>query len=401
MNYSSVAQEVAHDEVGVLFEVGSLYARCQGLTDRRKARGTIYPLALVVLAFVLAKLSGEDKPTGIAEWVRLRGALFVECFRLKHRRMPHADTYRRLLGTVVDVAELDGLVNEFLGSLSCADWSVQVCLDGKTFRGTIPHGASQGLHLLAAYVPGTGVVLCQVAVDGKSNEIGAAPQLLRALDLRGKIVTADALLTQRALAGQIVAAGGDYVLPVKENQPYTLQTIEKLFAPQTASPGHGVPPSDFCAVQQVNKGHGRIETRTLTASSLLEAYLNEELRWPGAAQVYRLERTAVEIASGKTRREVVYGLTSLTAPAASPARLLELTRTQWAIESELHYRRDVVLHEDATRVTRRAFAQVLAILNNLVLALVLQAGWTNLAAARRNYAAHPDEALPLLLQAPT
>jgi predicted transposase YbfD/YdcC len=391
---------VAHDEVGVLFDVGSLYERCLQLMDGRKARGKVYPLALVVMAFVLAKLAGEDKPTGIAEWVRHRSALLVECFRLKHARMPHADTYRRLLGRVVDVAELDGLVNEFLGSLPSADWSVQVCLDGKTFRGTIPHGASQGLHLLAAYVPGTGVVLCQVAVDGKSNEIGAAPQLLKALDLKGKIVTADALLTQRALVREIVEADGDYALPVKENQPHTLAAIEKLFEAQVASPGHGTPPNDFRVAQQVSKGHGRIETRTLTASSLLAEYLRDELDWSGAAQVYQLERTAIETVSGTTSREVVFGLTSLTAQAASPARLLSIVRAQWAIESQLHWRRDVLMHEDQTRVTRRAFAQVLSILNNLVLALVLQAGWSNLAQARRRYAAHPDEGLPLLLKTP-
>lgn len=400
MNYSSLAGALPQDEAGVLFDLGSFYARLHGLTDRRAARGQRYSLALVVLAWVLAKLAGEDKPSGIAEWVQWRAAWFIESFGLSHPAMPHADTYRRLLGRVVQLEELDALVMQFLQALPQDGWTVQICLDGKTLRGTIPFGASRGLHLLAAYVPGTGVVLCQVAVDDKTNELGAAPQVLKALDLQGKIVTADALLTQRELAQQIVAAQGDYVLPVKDNQPKTLAAIEQVFAPQTARPGHGLVATDCRTEREVRKGHGRLETRRLTVSSLLQAYLREDLAWPGAAQVYRLERTARELVSGKTRQEVVYGLTSLTAQEASPTRLLGLIRTQWAIESELHYRRDVTFREDATRATHRPFAHVLAILNNFVLALLCHAGWSNLAQARRYYAAHPDRALRLLLEAP-
>jgi predicted transposase YbfD/YdcC len=400
MDYSRLAEALPQDEAGVLFDLGSLYGRCQSLTDTRAARGKRYPLALIVMNWVLAKLAGEDKAEGIAEWAKWRAAWLVESLQLKHAAMPHAETYRRLLGQVIAQAELEGLVVDFLRALPRDGWSVQICLDGKTLRGSIPAGATRGVHLLAAYVPGSGVVLCQVAVADKTNEIGAAPQLLQTLDLQGKIVTADALLTQRALAQQIVTAQGDYLFPVKDNQPKTRAAIEKLFAPQTPTPGHGRVATDLRSATTVNKGHGRIETRTLTVSSLLQPYLTDELDWPGAQQIYRLERTLHQVRSGQTQHEVVYGLTSLAATHADPARLLRLIRTQWAIESELHYRRDVVLREDATRCSKPRFAHVQALLNNLVLALVLQAGWDSLPAGRRFFAAHPEQAMRLLVKAP-
>jgi len=225
VDYSSLARQLTQDEAGVLFDIDSLYARFLTLADTRKARGRVFSLAVALLAFVLAKLAGEDKPTGIAHWARLRCALFVECFRLKHARMPHADTYRRLLGTVLDVDAFEWLVDQFMQELMATRAEapaapgryLQVALDGKTLRGTIPLGSSRGVHLLAAYVPSHGIVLFQVAVDQKTNEITAAPQVLKMVDLGGKLVTGDALLAQRGLSRQVTAAGGHFVWTTKDN----------------------------------------------------------------------------------------------------------------------------------------------------------------------------------------
>ncbi len=97
MNYNILTQALPQDVDGVVFDIGSLYLRLLGLVDPRKRRGRRYALAVVVMALLLAKLAGQDTPTGIAEWVRLRGALFVDLFQLKRSQMPHAATYRRLL----------------------------------------------------------------------------------------------------------------------------------------------------------------------------------------------------------------------------------------------------------------------------------------------------------------
>lgn len=401
MDYSSMARHMPQDEAGVLFAVDSLYARCLTLVDTRKARGLVYPLAFVLTAFVLAKLAGEDKPTGIAHWVQLRAAFLVDCFQLKHRRMPHADTYRRLLGTIVDVAAFEHLIAELLQALrkdlEHAGRYLLVALDGKTLRGTIPLGSCRGLHLLAAYVPAHGLVLFQVAVDQKTNEIKAAPEVLKMVDLRGKIVTGDALLAQRELSQHVVDGGGHFIWTIKDNQPTTSQAIDQLFQPQPAPlPGHSQVVTDFQTAQRVDKRHGRLETRILTASAMLEGYLN----WPGARQVFRLERTAVLLNTGERRHEIVYGVTSLSRAEANAEQLLDYTRAHWGIENGLHYRRDVTLREDATRAQSTRFAHLLAVVNNFVIGLALHAGFKNLAGARRTWAAHVDAALALLLGLP-
>jgi hypothetical protein len=147
--------------------------------------------------------------------------------------------------------------------------NVQVTLDGKTLRGTIPAGQTQGVHLLAAYRPQDGVVLLQVEVGAKENEISAAPRVLQQLDLRGILVSGDALFTQRALCVQIVQQGGDYLLPVKENQPTLYADIDTLFDPMAIAFAGGEEATDFRTATTVEPGHGRLTRRTITVSSML------------------------------------------------------------------------------------------------------------------------------------
>jgi predicted transposase YbfD/YdcC len=346
---------------------------------------------------LVAKLAGADKPKAIAEWVAERAALFSQTFELPRPAMPHHNTYRRVMQGAVVPEELEQLARDFLTEVPQAGVPVQISLDGKTLRGTLAWGQTRGLHLLAAYWPETGLVLCQVEVEPTTNEIGAAPLVLKTLDLQGKIITGDALFAQRELSVLIGAAGGDCVWTVKDNQPRLRADIAQLFEPdRSLVKGFNTGPTDHRTAQTVDKGHGRIETRRLTVTSDLQ----ESSDWPYLAQVFRLERTATIVVSGHVRHEVVYGLTSLTAAEASPARLLELVRGHWAIENGLHYRRDVTFQEDATRMQAWPGAQVLAILNNLALALLVRAGYRSLPQARRHYDAHPDEALQLLLHAP-
>jgi predicted transposase YbfD/YdcC len=323
--------------------------------------------------------------------------LFVETFELKWTTMPSHHTYRRVMQQAVAISELDHTTQAYLAELPQTGVPVQICLDGKTLRGTIASSESRGLHLLAAYWPGTGLVLCQVEVDPSTNEIGTAPLVLKALDLKGKVITGDAIFAQRDLSLLIGRAGGDYLWTVKDNQPKLRADIEQLFEPDTSVvKGFSAGPTDYRQAQTINKGHGRIETRTLTVTSQLQ----ETSDWPYLAQVFRLERFTELVAPGTHRGETVYGMTSLTAQQASPARLLALVRAHWSIENELHYRRDVTFQEDATRLKAWQAAQVLAIINNLVLALLVRAGFSSVPQARCHYAAHPDEALKRVLSAP-
>src|SRR5262249_25240260 len=153
------------------------------------------------------------------------------------------------------------------------------------------------------------------------------------------------------------------------------------------------PPKDFETAQEVSKGHGRIEQRTLTVSSQLKDFLD----WPYLEQVFKLERRFISTKTGQVREQVVYGITSLARQKMTPHALLHLTRSYWGIENGLHYRRDVSLHEDQTRLTKPNAARIMACLNNLVLALLIaKKKFRYLPSARRFFAAHPAQALTLL-----
>jgi predicted transposase YbfD/YdcC len=330
----------------------------------------------------------------MAEWVQLRAAQLREALDISRLYLPCHNTYRRVLSEAVDVAQLQVVVNEFLTQRPGVGESVLIAVDGKTLRGSIPQGQTRGVHLLAAYLPREGIVLMQVAVERKENEIVAAPKVLKALDLRGKVVMGDALLTQRDLSVQILQAEGEYVWLVKDNHPQLHQDIAAVFEPEVCVPGFSPTPKDFQTARTTDKLHGRFEQRSITTSCVLRDYAD----WPGLEQVFKLERRIVNTKTGVLRCETVYGLTSLTAAQASPARLLGLVRDYWGIENGLHYRRDKTLHEDATRMTRATLAEGMAILNNLVVGLALQQGWPYLPTARRHYNARLSDALNLVLR---
>ena len=360
-------------------------------------RGLRYALVTVLVFVILAKLSGEDFLRGIAQWVKERQPELTKVLGLAQAQAPHYTTYGRILGHAVDVAHLEQVVCAFFATLPGAGQSILVNIDGKTLRGTLAAGQTHGEHLVAAYLPGEGLVIAQVEVSSQENEIPATPRVLAMVDLRGKIVTTDALLTQRKIAVQIVEAGGEYVLPVKDNQPQLLRDIQTLFAGESCVKGFSPATQDFRPAAKTEKGHGRIEKRTLTVSGDLKGYDS----FPYAEQVFQLEREFKQVNTGKLTREVVYGITSLTRQEADAARLLEITRAHWGIESGLHYRRDVTLHEDRGRIRQGHGAHVMAVINNVVLGLFARLGYTNAAEARRHFAAHFDEATNLVLRAQT
>jgi len=382
MNYSIAT--------GIRFEVNSLYEAFGQLSDRRKARGKRYELALLS---VLAKLAGEDEPEGMAEWVKLRGEVLREALGIKRAAMPHAVTYRRVLGEAVDIVEFEQVMNAFWKRLGAE--SAQVAIDGKSLRGTIEPGQTRGVYLLAVYAPESGLVLNEVNIEHKANEISAAPVVLSGIDLKGKVVTGDALFTQRDLSASIVEAGGDYVWLVKDNQPGLRADIERLFGPERPLPATAPLKTDFQSATTTTKAHGRLETRTLTTSALL----NSTTDWPYLGQVFQLVREVRSFATGKTTREVLYGLTSFSPSRAAPHNLLTFRRQHWSIENRLHYCRDVIFHEDACRLSGGHAAQAIAILNNLTLGLLRLHGFSAIAAARRLFNAFPTHALPFILSA--
>lgn len=377
------------DDRGFVIDLGALIGYLEQLADSRGAQGKIYPLSHILVWMLLARLCGENTPYGIFEWVRLRQEALVRLFACKHRRTPCLNTYRTVLGEVVSQEELQAVFNRFLLTQYGGQRSVLIAIDGKTMRGTIPSGESSGLHLLAAYLPEEGVVLAQVAVEAKSNEIGAAPELLEQVELKNRVVCGDAMHTQRELSVHILAAGGDYLWFLKDNQPTTLADVQQFFVAPRVAPGWHQPPLPRKTASTIQKGHGRIEKRRLT--SILDEH--QFLDWPGVQQVFMLEREVINANTGERRCETVYGLTSCSLAKADARQLLHWTQAYWGIENGLHYRRDATLSEDRTRITNRRFAEVLSILNNFVVSLVQKLHFANLASARRKFDAKTTKLL--------
>lgn len=392
MQYSTARVEREISVNGIEFDRGSVYDRLCKLTDLRGAHGKRYRLETVLLIVIMAKLCGEDTPFAIAEWAKNRQEELVKLLCLSRASLPSHHTYRRILAYQVYAEEVERLVGEYNQQGKHGE---VYALDGKAVRGMRKKDEDGNEYLLSVYDVEQAKVMSQVEVGRKENEITKAPKALKPVEIAQKVVTADAMHTQRGFSLQILDGQGDYVFPVKENQPQLYKNIQALFAPDYPKPGFGKIQTDFLTVQQVNKGHGRIETRIITTSEMLNAYA----AWPGLAQVYRLERHFQWRRNGRSYRtscEVEFGITSLPRQEASPSRLLQIRRTHWGIETGLHYRRDVTLREDATRMTVGNTGKVMASINNLVLALIRQAQFHNAAQARRWFAAHLSKTFALL-----
>jgi len=231
----------ANETAAIGFDVADLAAHLNQLTDSRDRRGKIYPLGMILTLVILAKLAGEDKPSGIAEWIRLRCDDFVALFACKTRRMPCLNIIRRVLQEIGSLAELEKLFTHYLHEPYGGQDSRLVSMDGKTMRGTIPKGSTQGVHLLSAWLAAEGVVLKQVEVGTKENEISAAPALMAELDLKQRVVCGDALQTQRQLSVAVLAQGGDYLWFLKANQPTLLADVEQFFQPAQRAAAWSLP----------------------------------------------------------------------------------------------------------------------------------------------------------------
>lgn len=386
MDYITI--DLAKDEEQ-LFNLSELYAALEGVTDRRKDKGKRYTVQILLMVVILAKLCGEHTPYGIAEWAKMRGEELQHLFNYHRQVIPSNKTLQRMADTTVEDADLQGTIRDYLHRTQGGQQSILITIDGKTLKGTIPQGKTQGVHLLAAYLPEEGVVLLQVEVGQKENEIVAAPKLLRQLDLKGRVVSGDAMFTQRAISVEVLSGGGDYLWFVKENQPTLYADVQRFFQEVDHAPGWHIVPLPQAVADDTIKQSGRIETRRLTAIPDDHGYL----QWPGANTVFKLERQVVRPHREERSAEVVYGITSLPFTPQVAQKLLTWTRQHWGIENKLHYRRDVTLREDATRMKQSHQAQVVATLNNFVVALASYLGFSNLASARRVFQAKFDALL--------
>ncbi len=360
------------------------------MPDPRHARGQRHAWPLILTLLGAALLSGQRNVRGIGQWVAERAEELCALLQPPRGRLPSTATLRRAL-RAVDAEALERQIGAFGQGLpggsppGAPRWAGQA-VDGKAVRGANRHGAK--VHLVSLARHGDGVVLGQIRVDDKSNEITAAPALLAGRDLAGTVTTMDALLTQRALAQPIRDQGGHDLPVVQEHPPGVYDAIDRVF---TAAP----PPEatdHLETVTTVDQGHGRLETRTLARTAALNAYLD----WPDAGQALRRTDRAVDLATGAVHRKVPYGLLSLRPPEAIAAEVAVLWRGHWAIEHRVHYPRDVPWGEDAGQQRAGSAPQAHAALRNGVLSLLRSHGWTTSADALRHYGAYAPRALRLI-----
>ena len=354
------------------------------LPDYRHARGKRHPLTALLLLACVAMLGGARGPSGIADWAKNHGEPWRTRLGLTHHKGPSQSTVQRLFAQIaIEVLEahLAQWAQQVLAALPPPDPTTPegVAMDGKQLRMSARCGAADP-HLLSLYSHRLGLVLAQIAVADKTNEITASDELLAQLVLTGVVVTGDALLTQSAIAQTLLDQGNDYLLVVKENQPTLHEDLATLFADPDAA---------VAVVEQRDTHSQRMERRRLSVSTELVGYS----AWPGLAQALCIARRRTDMHTGETSVTVAYAVTSLPPERATPLQLLTLWRAHWRIENRLHYVRDVTYGEDAATVRAGRGAQALAAIRNVAIGLLRLAGETNIAAACRRYQAQPARAL--------
>ena len=404
MQYTTIPFEVNWSHQKLSFEVDSLYHYLDRVIDQRHPRGLLYPLRPLLAIAILAKLCGQNHLAELAHWAKLRAESLCQIFGLSRGTMPHLTTWARILGEKIDLVQFQIVINEFfrdqleLARQVPARGSQIIAIDGKALRGSIASGERRGDYLMAAYLPDQGVVIGQVEVangEVKENEISAAPKLMSQISkcVEGAVVVGDAMQCQRQLSLHIRENKGDWLWFVKENQPNLLEYIKILFEHEPLAAGHGEYPTDFETYSQIEKGHGRVEERKITISSMLDA---EYLKWPSVAQVFKWESWVRRGRDKPESYQLRYGITSLPRELANPQRIFEIARAEWQIENSLHYRRDYTLREDWSKLRLGQGQKINAIINNLVVGVGRLAGKENLPAFRRELEYDPNQALTLL-----
>jgi predicted transposase YbfD/YdcC len=370
--------------------------------DPRRARGRRFPLAALLALAVAALLADQRSVLAIAQWAARQRPATLRALGLPAARPPHQSTLQRLFRRL-DVAALSAAVGAAFAAAAPAPTgrgSQGVAIDGKAQRGRLAFAGAGGatVHALTAYLHEADTVLAQEEIRSTAEkteaELTVAPALIARVAWPGRVLTGDALFCQRHLCRQVRAAGGDYLVLVRENQPTLLHDVALLFDPPPDQPAP-LPLLDRREAATLEKGHGRThDQRHLVASTDLNGYLD----WPGLAQVFRLERTWR--AGGVAHRQVTYGVTSLPPDVADAARLLALKRGHWRIENRLHRTKDVTLGEDASPIRLGAGPMALAVLRDTALSLLRLAGCRAVAARLRHYAQFPAQAAALLAPPP-
>ena len=401
---------------------------CEHVKDPRRKQGQRFSLTSILLLALAAILSNHLSELAIAEWGAGQSEEIKKALGFEKGVTPHQTTIQRLFRRV-SAEEIETVFRRLFLHILNQDQEERgacaVSIDGKAQRGRLKFEEenSYAVHAVSLVDHQTGIVLTQghgektdvepkgepPAVETTSalteaqeqeaqeakkekSELAVASRLIQQLDWKGRVLTGDALYCQRGLCAALRLAGGDYLFLVKGNQPQLREDVRLLFAPLSPPKraGEGVLRLPEQHAQTTEKGHGRVDIRSIRVSSELKGYSD----WPGLEQVFEIRRGFQS--KGVCKEAVRYGVTSLPAMITIPERLLQLKRGHWTIENGLHYVKDVTMGEDKSTVHRDNGPKIMAALRNTALSLLRHAGFSTIAARLRYNSTHPQAALEVL-----
>jgi len=358
------------------------------IADGRAPWRVAYPLREVLFLVVCATIANCDDYEDIVDWGEAN-LKFLRGFSEFHFGVPCADWLRSLMNRI-DPAVFSGAFKAWVADC----WPERpdlVAIDGKTSRRSHDKKAGKGpLHLVSAYATNARLVLAQEAVDEKENEIVVIPKLIDQLDLDGALVSIDAIACNPAIAEAIVAAGADYLLSVKENQPTLKAEAESYFA--------SAPERELDILQSLDKAHGRLEIRDHKVSRFVD-WVGSDRAFPGAKRFPKLAVIAMVEAQiekrDKTSLERRYYISSRSLSAAAFA---DAVRSHWGIENRVHWVLDVTFKEDLSRLRTGHGAHNMAVVRHFALNLVRQANDKRAIKRRRKVASWNPDYLREMLQ---
>jgi predicted transposase YbfD/YdcC len=377
----------------VRVDVQEVVRHFQDLEDPRSPINRRHPLDSVLVIAIMAVLAGAEGPTAIARWAEFKADFLLQLLNLPHG-IPGKDVFRRVLMALKPDAFqacftlwLESLRNA--ASAALGDQRPTFAVDGKTLRRSHNRKAKLGaLHSVTVWASEFGLTLGQVATAEKSNEITAIPQLLSLVDIRGAIITIDAMGTQTAIAETIIDGGGDYVLALKGNQESLYEATVAYIAEQIDAGFEGI---DARTHETVETGHGRQETRTyiqMPAPRSLPGFG----RWKGLMTIGMAILSCVR--DGKTTHDARYFISSLPVQVKQFAQAV---RSHWGIENSCHWCLDVTYREDQSRIREEHLRENFAWLNRLTLSLLKQhPGKDSVAMRRRSCGWNEDFLLQVL-----
>jgi predicted transposase YbfD/YdcC len=376
--------EIAIDEVLCHFEE---------LEDPRSEINRKHPLVSVVVIAIMGVLAQATGPTGIATWAKFNEDLLASLLPLPHG-VPGKDVFRRVLCALKPDAFQRCFASWIAALRADAALATEVdrptlAVDGKTLRRSHDNKKGLGaLHSVSVWASEYGITLAQVATNEKSNEITAIPAVLQLVDIKGAIVTIDAMGTQKAIAAQIVDGGGDYVLALKRNQEKLHDAVVDYMIEQLENDCANV---DARRHVTHNKGHGRVEKREYIQMPAPQT-LPGIGAWKNLLTIGAVILTTLR--NGQETNEMRFFISSLS---LGVKRFAKAIRNHWGIENTCHWSLDVTYREDESRIRDERARENFAWLNRFTLSLLKQhPGKTSLAMKRRSCGWKPEFLLEVL-----